>query len=195
MLHLLVPTTDLAERVPRGAVIAVASPHLLPLATGPHPAAGVVLLQSFFLGRERYRYPQDLPKVAPRRPAVHRPAGCRSNSLRCPWVADIGTNQAQYGNQGILLNPTPSSRRALRPDRRAAAQQRTDRDARMSPHFQDHPQDRQLRVVMVLLTVALFAIFGQYRSGSATATSAVFRDASSLKSGDRRVACASGSAP
>ena len=37
---------------------------------------------------------------------------------------------------------------------------------------------------MVLLTVALFAIFGQYRSGSGDAIPAVFRDASSLKSGD-----------
>jgi phospholipid/cholesterol/gamma-HCH transport system substrate-binding protein len=35
-----------------------------------------------------------------------------------------------------------------------------------------------------LLTVALFAIFGQYRSGSDNGYSAVFADASSLKSGD-----------
>ncbi|MCV7175667.1 MCE family protein [Mycolicibacterium sphagni] len=39
-------------------------------------------------------------------------------------------------------------------------------------------------VVMLLLTVALFAIFGQYRSGSDNSYSAVFTDASSLKSGD-----------
>lgn len=39
-------------------------------------------------------------------------------------------------------------------------------------------------VVMLLLTGALFAIFGQYRSGSGGAYSAVFSDASSLKSGD-----------
>jgi phospholipid/cholesterol/gamma-HCH transport system substrate-binding protein len=39
-------------------------------------------------------------------------------------------------------------------------------------------------VVMTLLTVALFAIFGQYRSGSDNSYSAVFTDASSLKSGD-----------
>ncbi|HMZ14785.1 MAG TPA: MCE family protein [Mycobacterium sp.] len=39
-------------------------------------------------------------------------------------------------------------------------------------------------VVMVLLTVALFAIFGQYRTGSGDSYSAVFRDASSLRSGD-----------
>lgn len=39
-------------------------------------------------------------------------------------------------------------------------------------------------VVMTVLTAALFAIFGQYRTGSASDYSAVFADASSLKSGD-----------
>ena len=39
-------------------------------------------------------------------------------------------------------------------------------------------------VVMVLLTVALFAIFGQYRTGATNGYSAVFTDASRLKSGD-----------
>ncbi|WP_193044845.1 MCE family protein [Mycolicibacterium baixiangningiae] len=39
-------------------------------------------------------------------------------------------------------------------------------------------------VVMVLFTAALFAIFGQYRAGSADEYSAVFTDASSVKTGD-----------
>jgi phospholipid/cholesterol/gamma-HCH transport system substrate-binding protein len=39
-------------------------------------------------------------------------------------------------------------------------------------------------VVMVVLTAALFAIFGQYRGGSADGYSAVFADASSLRGGD-----------
>ncbi|MCV7342844.1 MCE family protein [Mycolicibacterium rhodesiae] len=39
-------------------------------------------------------------------------------------------------------------------------------------------------VVMILLTAALFAIFGQYRTGSDNSYSALFADASSLKSGD-----------
>ncbi|OBI74937.1 MCE family protein [Mycobacterium sp. E740] len=38
--------------------------------------------------------------------------------------------------------------------------------------------------VMLLLTAALFAIFGQYRTGSANDYSAVFTDVSSLKPGD-----------
>jgi hypothetical protein len=64
-----------------------------------------VVAASFTLGRDRYRYPDDLPKVAakggpqctdlPRVPFEARP----------PFVvADIGTNPAKYGNQGILLN-------------------------------------------------------------------------------------------
>ncbi|AKK27778.1 MCE family protein [Mycobacterium sp. EPa45] len=39
-------------------------------------------------------------------------------------------------------------------------------------------------VVMILLTASLFAIFGRYRSGSDNSYSALFADASSLKSGD-----------
>lgn len=39
-------------------------------------------------------------------------------------------------------------------------------------------------VVMVLLTGVLFAIFGQYRTGNTNTYSAVFSDASSLRSGD-----------
>ncbi len=38
--------------------------------------------------------------------------------------------------------------------------------------------------VMVFFTVALFAIFGQYRTGTVESYSALFADASSLKSGD-----------
>ena len=104
VLHLLVPTTDLLNEYHEALYCGIAG--LLPLATGPgNPLPGVVLLQSFFLGRERYRYPQDLPKVA-------ATGGPQCTDLpRVPFeqpapfvVADVGTNQAQYGNQGILLN-------------------------------------------------------------------------------------------
>jgi phospholipid/cholesterol/gamma-HCH transport system substrate-binding protein len=39
-------------------------------------------------------------------------------------------------------------------------------------------------IVMATLTASLFVIFGQYRTGSTTGYSAVFADASRLKSGD-----------
>ncbi len=104
MLHLLVPTTDLLNQYSPALNCGIGG--LVPLALGPGSAQpGVMLLQSFFLGRERYRYPQDLPKVAAK-------GGPQCTDLpKVPFeksapfvVTDIGTNQAQYGNQGILLN-------------------------------------------------------------------------------------------
>ena len=104
VVHLLVPTTDLTNEY--NAALTCGIGGLVPLATGPGtPLPGAVLLQSFFLGRERYRYPGNLPKVAAR-------GGPQCTDLpnvpferRTPFVVtDIGANQAQYGNQGILLN-------------------------------------------------------------------------------------------
>lgn len=104
VLHLLVPTTDLTNKYNQAVTCGLAG--LKPLATGPPlPVPGVLLLDSFLLGTERYRYPQNLPKVAatggpqcmglPEVGFGHRP----------PYlVTDIDANQAQYGNQGILLN-------------------------------------------------------------------------------------------
>jgi phospholipid/cholesterol/gamma-HCH transport system substrate-binding protein len=104
VIHLLVPTLDLTNRY--NGAITCGIRGMIPLATGPGTEVpGVMLLDSFFLGRERYRYPANLPKVAasggpqcaglPKVPLEKRP----------PFVgADIGTNQAEYGNQGILLN-------------------------------------------------------------------------------------------
>lgn len=104
VLHLLVPTTNLTNTYNRAITCALAG--LKPLATGPPlPVPGVLLLDSFLLGTERYRYPQNLPKVAAKGgpqcmglPNV--PFGQRPPYL----VTDIDANQAQYGNQGILLN-------------------------------------------------------------------------------------------
>ncbi len=104
VLHLLVPTTDLLNQYNRALTCGVGA--LVPLATGPGAALpGATLLQSFFLGRERYRYPSNLPKVAAK-------GGPQCTDLpKVPFetsppfvVSDIGANQAQYGNQGILLN-------------------------------------------------------------------------------------------
>ena len=104
VVHLLVPTTDLLNKY--NAALTCGIGGLVPLATGPGlPLPGAVLLQSFFLGRERYRYPANLPKVA----ATGGPQ-C-TDMPKVPFetsppfvVSDIGANPAQYGNQGILLN-------------------------------------------------------------------------------------------
>jgi virulence factor Mce-like protein len=97
VLRLLVPTTDLTNQY--GPALYCGLAGLLPLANGPGLAMpGATLLQGFFLGRERYRYPGNLPKVAAK-------GGPQCTDQRPPYVVtDIGANQAQYGNQGILLN-------------------------------------------------------------------------------------------
>jgi phospholipid/cholesterol/gamma-HCH transport system substrate-binding protein len=104
VLHLLVPTTDLANEYNQALYCGLGG--LLPLAYGEAlPLPGIEVTASFTLGMDRYRYPTDLPKVAasggpqctglPRLPYEARP----------PYVvSDIGTDPGKYGNQGILLN-------------------------------------------------------------------------------------------
>jgi virulence factor Mce-like protein len=97
--HLLVPTTDLTNQYSPALTCGLAA--MLPLANGPGlPWPGSVLLQSFFLGRERYR-----PKVAAKGGPQCTDLPNVGYEQRPPFVVtDIGANQAQYGNQGILLN-------------------------------------------------------------------------------------------
>lgn len=103
-LRLLVPTTDLTNQY--NAAITCGIGGLLPLANGPGLSLpGAVLLQGFFLGRERYRYPGNLPKVAAKGGPQCTDLPNVGYEQRPPFVVtDIGANQAQYGNQGILLN-------------------------------------------------------------------------------------------
>jgi hypothetical protein len=73
----------------------------------PQPRPGVTVSASFTLGVERYRYPDDLPKVA----AKSGPS-CKDQMLPVvpvgkfpPFlVADIGADPWKYGNQGWLAN-------------------------------------------------------------------------------------------
>ncbi len=104
VVHLLVPTTDLTNEYNPALTCGLAG--LLPLANGPGtPMPGATLLQGFFLGRERYRYPGNLPKVAATGGPQCTDLPNVGYEQRPPYVVtDIGANQAQYGNQGILLN-------------------------------------------------------------------------------------------
>ncbi|MCB0934052.1 MAG: MCE family protein [Mycobacterium sp.] len=104
LLHLLVPTTDLTNQY--NPAITCGLGAMLPLADGPGiPVPGAVLLQGFFLGRERYRYPHNLPKVAAKGGPQCTDLPKVGFEQRPPFViTDIGANQAEYGNQGILLN-------------------------------------------------------------------------------------------
>jgi phospholipid/cholesterol/gamma-HCH transport system substrate-binding protein len=108
VLRLLVPTTELLSRYHESLYCSIAG--LAVMANSP-PLPGnnsaVVVSAGLTLGTERYRYPQDLPKVA----AKGRPY-CKELGLpnvppefRVPAiVADVGANPYQYGNQGILLD-------------------------------------------------------------------------------------------
>ena len=104
VLRLLVPTTDLTNQYNPALTCGLGA--LIPLATGPGlPLPGAVLLQGFFLGRERYRYPHNLPKVAAKGGPQCTDLPNVGFEQRPPFVVtDIGSNQAEYGNQGILLN-------------------------------------------------------------------------------------------
>ena len=104
VVHLLAPTTDLTNQY--NAALTCGLGAMLPLANGPGlPVPGAVLLQGFFLGRERYRYPDNLPKVAAKGGPQCTDLPNVGYEVRPPFVVtDIGANQAQYGNQGILLN-------------------------------------------------------------------------------------------
>lgn len=103
-MRLLVPTTALTNQY--NPALTCALKGVEPLAMGaPQPLPGVMLLDSFLLGTERYRYPKNLPKVA----ATGGPQCMGLPNVgfgqRPPFVVtDIDANPAQYGNQGILLN-------------------------------------------------------------------------------------------
>lgn len=105
-VHLLLSTTDLtSEYAPAlrcGLQALVHLTHGVPL-----ELPGVVTSTGFVLGRERYRYPENLPKVAatggPHCADMGLPAV--PMEFRPPiLVMDDGADPTQYGNQGILLN-------------------------------------------------------------------------------------------
>lgn len=107
VLQLLVPTTTLAGLYHETLGCTIGG--LVPFVRGINQYSHILFNASLTLGTERYRWPEDLPKVAastggrsfckelglPNVPAEFRP----------PFlVADTGTNPFKYGQQGILLN-------------------------------------------------------------------------------------------
>jgi virulence factor Mce-like protein len=106
VLRLLVPTTELLNRYHDSLNCSIAGLAVF-AKSPPLPTPGVLVSAGLTLGTERYRYPNDLPKVA----AKGRPY-CKELGLpdvppefRVPAiVADVGANPFQYGNQGILLD-------------------------------------------------------------------------------------------
>ena len=106
VLDLLVPTTNVLSQYHENLRCGIQG--LIPFVKTPPPdRPGVNVTANFTLGVERYRWPQDLPKVA----AKSGPS-CKDQRLpvvpanfRPPFlVADVGANPWAYGNQGWLLN-------------------------------------------------------------------------------------------
>jgi phospholipid/cholesterol/gamma-HCH transport system substrate-binding protein len=104
LMHLFAPTTDLTNEYHEALNCALTG--ILPFALRPPgPNPGVTDLAAFTLGLDRYRYPQDLPKVA-----VTGPPQC-NGQLPVPFdtfpdkvALDDGTDPYRYGNSGPLLN-------------------------------------------------------------------------------------------
>ena len=107
VLDKLEPTTGLLNLYKKSLWCGIGG--LVPFAKSPPQYSGIIVSSGLTLGVERYRYPGDLPKVAaksggrdyctelglPEMPAEFIPPLI---------VGDVGSNPAQYGNQGILLN-------------------------------------------------------------------------------------------
>ena len=103
-LHLLAPTTDLLNEYAPGLTCAFGGIAQL-AKTPPLPEPSIAIAASLTWGGERYRYPQNLPKVAatggPHCMGLpHLPFNSKAKLL----VADTGANPVQYGNPQVLLN-------------------------------------------------------------------------------------------
>jgi phospholipid/cholesterol/gamma-HCH transport system substrate-binding protein len=106
-LRVLVPTTTLAGEYHE--MLGCTIGGLVPFVKGINQYSHILFNASLTLGVERYRWPEDLPKVA-------ASTGGRSfcNELGLPnvppefrppvLIADTGSNPFKYGNQGLVLN-------------------------------------------------------------------------------------------
>ncbi len=107
VLRLLVPTTQLAGEYHETLGCTIGG--LVPFVRGINQYSHILFNASLTLGTERYRWPDDLPKVAA---STGGRSFCKELGLpnvppefRPPFiVGDTGTNPFKYGQQGILLN-------------------------------------------------------------------------------------------
>lgn len=107
LTHVLEPTAELLDKYHEELGCSIGG--LVPFAKSPpFTVPGIIITASFTLAKERYRYPDHLPKVAARSDRSY----CTELGLpdvppeyRVPaLIADTGANPYEYGNQGILLN-------------------------------------------------------------------------------------------
>ncbi|MEZ0338812.1 MCE family protein [Mycobacterium sp. pV006] len=107
VLDVLVPSTDLLRLYRKSIWCGIGG--LIPFAKSAPQFSGIVVNSGLTLGVERYRYPRDLPKVAATSGGRDYCAELGLPELQSEYVppliiGDIGSNPAQYGNAGILLN-------------------------------------------------------------------------------------------
>jgi len=106
-LRVLVPTTTLAGEYHETLGCTIGG--LVPFVRGINQYSHILFNASLTLGTERYRWPEDLPKVAA---STGGRSFCKELGLpnvppefKPPFlVADTGSNPFKYGNQGLLLN-------------------------------------------------------------------------------------------
>jgi phospholipid/cholesterol/gamma-HCH transport system substrate-binding protein len=104
-LHVFRPTTDLLSRYHEALGCGLGG--LVPFARSIPQFSSVLVSAAITMGVERYRYPQDLPKVAAKGGPYCKELGLPElpPEFRPPLlITDSGTNPVKYGNQGILLN-------------------------------------------------------------------------------------------
>ncbi|UXA11888.1 MCE family protein [Mycobacterium sp. SMC-8] len=107
VLHKLEPTTGLLNLYKKSLWCGIGG--LVPFAKSPPQFSGIFVSAGLTLGVERYRYPRDLPKVAAKSGGRDYCAELGLPEMPAEFVpplivGDVGSNPAQYGNAGILLN-------------------------------------------------------------------------------------------
>jgi phospholipid/cholesterol/gamma-HCH transport system substrate-binding protein len=104
VLHLLVPTSALTNQYNPALTCGLGGLYQMSIIP-PQSEAGVVSSSGLQLGRERYRYPSNLPKVAATGGPQCTDLPVVPQGTSPPLVvADVGSNPAGYGNTGPMLN-------------------------------------------------------------------------------------------
>jgi phospholipid/cholesterol/gamma-HCH transport system substrate-binding protein len=101
---LLLPTTDLLSQYHQALTCGIAG--LSPVSRqSALKNPGITLLSGLDFGADRYRYPQDLPRVAAKGGPQCTDLPIAPFGAHPPFVvADVGANQWRYGNQSLFWN-------------------------------------------------------------------------------------------
>jgi phospholipid/cholesterol/gamma-HCH transport system substrate-binding protein len=104
LLRVLVPTTDLTNEYHQALWCGLTG--LIPAAYRPPPhKPGVELIAGLQFGQDRWRYPQNLPKVAAKGGPQCTDLPVVPYDKQSPFViADVGANPWQQQHDGLVLN-------------------------------------------------------------------------------------------